>query len=225
MSERLAQLQEWYAGRVAREQYIIAVVSIALVAWLGFILLLEPASITKTNLERQIQQAQTQARNADQQVAALRAELENDPNLEIQRRQRQLQSRSTRLHQQLDGLAEFIEPEQLLDWIQAMLTNPGRAQESVLLLRSFDTYAPVPFLEDVAGGSVLQHNVTVELEGSYFAVRDYLQRLQDLPFGFYWQELDYQVDAYPLARIRLQLYTLSQANVAVSTRQGARNEE
>lgn len=225
MNQRFAEWQEWFAARADREQYLIAIISIALVAWLGFVLLVEPASKARAGVDRQIQQARTQVNTAQQQVNTLQAQLANDPNSELMRRQQQLQTRNTRLENQLDSLAEFIEPAQLLEWMRAMLTGTSNQRGSAsnqqgLTLRTFDTFAPQPFLAGSAGATVLQHNVVVELEGSYFAVRDYLQRLQDLPFGFYWQGLDYQVDAYPLARVRLQLYTLSQAEVAVSQTQG-----
>lgn len=228
MNERFAEWQEWFAARANREQYLIAIISIALVAWLGFIVLVEPASKARTGVDRQIQQARTQVNTTEQQVTALRAQLANDPNSELMRRQQQLQTRNARLETQLDSLAEFIEPAQLLEWMRAMLTGTNNQRgntgsNQALTLRTFDTFAPQPFLAGSAGATVLQHNVVVELEGSYFAVRDYLQRLQDLPFGFYWQGLDYQVDTYPIARVRLQLYTLSQAEVAVSQPQGGQN--
>ncbi|RUO37608.1 hypothetical protein CWE13_06545 [Aliidiomarina shirensis] len=217
MKQWLANAELWFSDREKREQYILALVSILLVAWLGYIFLVEPGLEERDGMQRQLQQATAQATSMQQQVAAAQAELQADPDTALSSRQRQLSSRNDRLNQQLDNLAEFIEPEQLLDWLQAMLMdseNIGSSAEnnndSGLTLRSFDTYAPVPFLEDTPTGTVYQHNVELVLEGSYFSIRDYLQRLQDLPFGFYWQELDYQVDAYPTAFVRLRLYTLSQ---------------
>lgn len=214
MKQLLANAEMWFSDREKREQYIFSVVGIAIIAWLGFIFLIEPSLEQRTALNRQVQQATNQANNMRQQVSTLQAQLQANPDAELNTRQRQLASRSNRLNQQLENLAEFIQPEQLLDWLQAMLvdserSNSGGSGES-LVLRSFDTFAPEPFLADSPSGTVYQHNVQVVLEGNYFAVRDYLQRLQDLPFGFYWQELDYQVAAYPTAVVRLRLYTLSQ---------------
>ncbi|RUO23458.1 hypothetical protein CWE08_02090 [Aliidiomarina iranensis] len=232
MKEWLANAELWFSDREKREQYILAAVSILLVAWLGYILLIEPGIEEREGMQRQLQQATTQANSMEQQVTVAQNQLQADPNAALSNRQRQLASRNDRLNQQLDNLAEFIEPEQLLDWLQAMLmdsenignTSEGAA-DSGLTLRSFDTYAPIPFLEDSPTGTVYQHNVEVVLEGSYFAVRDYLQRLQDLPFGFYWQELDYQVDAYPTAMVRLRLYTLSQQARTMRTSQGSNSGE
>ncbi len=56
---------------------------------------------------------------------------------------------------------------------------------------------------------VYQHSVTIEIEGTYFDVVDYLSRLEALSWRFYWELLDYQVSSYPNAKITLQVYTLS----------------
>ncbi|MCL4409586.1 MAG: type II secretion system protein M [Gammaproteobacteria bacterium] len=216
--------QEWFASREKREQYIIAVVAVALVAWLGFLLILEPASVKQDQVKRQIQQVRTQATNMQQQLNTLQRQLQNNPNEELRVRSQQLETRSRRLQQQLNTMAEFVEPQQLLEWMQALISGPDQSGNNSVTLISFNTAAPRPFIQGATGGSILQHNVNVELEGSFFAVRDYLQRIEDLPFGFYWQEIDYQVDAYPNARVRLRLYTLSEANIRVVNQGGRSND-
>lgn len=224
MNQWLTNGQEWFASREKREQYIIAVVALALVAWLGFLLILEPASVKQDQVKRQIQQVRTQATNMQQQLNTLQRQLQNNPNEELRDRGQQLETRSRRLQQQLNSMAEFVEPQQLIEWMQALISGPDQSGNSSVTLISFETAAPVPFIQGAAGGSILQHNVNVELEGSFFAVRDYLQRIEDLPFGFYWQEIDYQVDAYPNARVRLRLYTLSEADIRVVNQRGSRND-
>lgn len=213
MKQWLANAESWFNDREKREQYIFSVVIFVVIAWLGFIFLIEPSVEQRTALQRQVQQVTTQTQSMQQQVSAIGTQLQANPDIELNTRQRQLASRSNQLGSQLDNLAEFVAPDELLDWLQAMLVDSESGTlegDEGLTLRSFDTYAPEPFLADSPNGTVYQHNVEVVLDGSYFAVRDYLQRLQDLPFGFYWQELDYQVKAYPMAEVRLRLYTLSQ---------------
>ena len=56
---------------------------------------------------------------------------------------------------------------------------------------------------------VFKHSVIFELKGSYFEVVNYLEQLEHLPWKFYWESLDYQVDAYPKANIIIEVYTLS----------------
>ncbi|TVZ38421.1 MSHA biogenesis protein MshJ [Alteromonadaceae bacterium 2753L.S.0a.02] len=56
---------------------------------------------------------------------------------------------------------------------------------------------------------VYKHAVRITLQGNYFSVVDYLQRLEHLKWRFYWDFIDYHVDKYPSAIVTLEVYTLS----------------
>lgn len=61
---------------------------------------------------------------------------------------------------------------------------------------------------EVADG-VFKHSVAITVRGSYFQVLTYLQTLEALPWGFYWEWLEYRVTDYPQAEVVLRVYTLS----------------
>ena len=61
---------------------------------------------------------------------------------------------------------------------------------------------------DSAAG-VFKHAVVLNLRGGFFELRNYLQKLEDLPWRLYWGTLSYQLNQYPNGDIRLQVYTLS----------------
>lgn len=54
------------------------------------------------------------------------------------------------------------------------------------------------------------HPLVLIFEGSYFQTIQYLENLEKMPWRFFWDELDYQVIAYPEARITLKLHTMSE---------------
>ncbi|WP_045860573.1 hypothetical protein [Teredinibacter purpureus] len=56
---------------------------------------------------------------------------------------------------------------------------------------------------------VYKHAVRVSLRGDYFAVIDYLQQLEQLPWKLYWDFIEYEVKSYPNAEVSLEVYTLS----------------
>ena len=64
-------------------------------------------------------------------------------------------------------------------------------------------------LEEEKVVGVYKHAVRVSLQGEYFAVVKYLKNLESLPWQFYWEFIDYEVDAFPVANITLEVYTLS----------------
>lgn len=64
---------------------------------------------------------------------------------------------------------------------------------------------------------IYRQGVEVQLTGSYFQLKDYLQTLENLPWKFYWESLDFSVLEYPRSQLQLHVYTLS-------TEQGAFSE-
>lgn len=58
-------------------------------------------------------------------------------------------------------------------------------------------------------GALYLHAVELELRGSYFETLSYLQALEGLPWQVIWDQLEYRVDHYPQADIRLRINTLS----------------
>ncbi|WP_194756214.1 type II secretion system protein GspM [Aliidiomarina indica] len=208
MNSAIEKGNTWFMARSERERVVLSVLLIAFVGWISFLLVVDGALQEQATLDRQMRQITTDTNRVNQEINRLRQHVAGDPNNELEARKRQLSSRNERLDRQLDELADFVEPEQLLVWMQALLTG-----QSGLKLRAFDTHPPAPFLTGAVGGSVYQHTVEVELEGTYFAIRDYLASVQRLPIGFYWDSLDYQVAQHPNAVVKLTLYTLSQAEV------------
>lgn len=53
-----------------------------------------------------------------------------------------------------------------------------------------------------------RYQMEFELEGGYLNLLSYLQELESMPWKFFWEKVDFQVEDYPRAVTRLQLYTL-----------------
>ncbi|WP_075185703.1 hypothetical protein [Teredinibacter haidensis] len=56
---------------------------------------------------------------------------------------------------------------------------------------------------------VYKHAVQITLEGGYFSVVNYLQKLESLPWKLYWDFIEYDVKQYPKATVTIEVYTLS----------------
>jgi MSHA biogenesis protein MshJ len=55
---------------------------------------------------------------------------------------------------------------------------------------------------------VYKHGLTLTLKGSYFDVLDYLHAVEESPWHFFWERLEYRVGHYPEAEVTLRVYTL-----------------
>ncbi len=49
----------------------------------------------------------------------------------------------------------------------------------------------------------------MELEGGYMSTHRYLKALEDLPWRFFFESIDYEVINYPQARITLTVHSVS----------------
>ncbi len=65
---------------------------------------------------------------------------------------------------------------------------------------------------EVATLSVIPKFYHMVLRGQYADIYDYLKRIETLGWQFYWDTFDYQVDAYPMAKVSITLHTLSGAH-------------
>jgi MSHA biogenesis protein MshJ len=51
--------------------------------------------------------------------------------------------------------------------------------------------------------------ISLSLTGNYASVFDYLKKIEALNWSVFWQDVKYSVESYPVAKVNIQLYTLS----------------
>jgi len=54
-----------------------------------------------------------------------------------------------------------------------------------------------------------KHGLVLKFEGDYMSTLQYLRELEALEWGFFWENLEYEVIEYPKGRVSITLYTLS----------------
>ncbi len=63
--------------------------------------------------------------------------------------------------------------------------------------------------------ALYRHRFEVVYVGSYFDNMAFLKAMEGLPWKFYWDRIEYQVDEHPKARISLVVETLSDDNAII----------
>ncbi len=167
-----------------------------------------------------------------QRLSELSVILSNDPNKKLREEQAELNGELEAVKSEIESrLSHLIAPEKMADVMQSVLSDykgltllsarnlkveplklPGTAQKDAetssavtMITSSFTQKAPEPETDSAA---IFAHGFEMTLQGSYFQTVEFLQRLETMS-GFYWQALDYQVDEYPKAQIKVQISTLS----------------
>ena len=54
-----------------------------------------------------------------------------------------------------------------------------------------------------------RHGLRIEISGDYLTTLDYLRKLEELEWGFFWDNFNLTVNEYPDANIAIEIFTLS----------------
>ncbi|ROV61881.1 MSHA biogenesis protein MshJ [Vibrio ponticus] len=205
-----AYWQKWseqFLKLSVREKWLIAICTVALVLVAMFTLLLEPALKANRSYRQQIVAVEQNNIRLDSEIVAITAKLKKDPdqsiNIEYQRLLRESQALSGKLAKVIENL---ISPSQMAKLLEEVLLG-----SKDLHLVSLESLKAEPIISGAASehyAGYYLHPVRLELTGNYFAILKYLETLESLPVNYYWRSFNYQVDAYPNARLILEVYTL-----------------
>ena len=194
-----------------REQVLILFCGMAIVVLIMYTSLLEPLLESSKKLKLNGNSAEREITSLTGQVVKLTDKLNikpNDPVLErISVLQRQIENIDIQLGAQIGSL---IPADKMAGMLESILTGSKRLK--LVELRSIP---PIPLMLKQTEADVEQkvglyrHGVTLIFEGSYFDIQQHLEKLESLPWQFYWKKFDYLVGDYPTASVELEIYTLS----------------
>lgn len=214
MWEYLQKIQERIDARIMRERILIFLTVLAVVFMLW--------NFAQSPFDKKMQDTRTQLETLATQRAALQTQITNitqgllnDPNKIKNEQIEQLEEDIRKLENQLQNVSQnLIKAEQLplalqevlqkADQLTLLEVNTLPAQELRFVTTDGSAAADT---ENNAG--VYQHIVELRVKGSFAQVVRLLISLEALPWRFYWQNLDYKVEQYPNAEIKLRVYTLS----------------
>ena len=206
-SERFEQLSP-------REQLMILLCAMTLVAFVSYFLLLDPQWTNNQKIRKSLQSSQQELTLLSKQSEELSEALRQDPNLSIKQRISDIKQQINTVDAQLElQTASLVSASNMPLMLEQVLANSSHLK--VLSLQSLE-----PDVISLPAGAdknateqdipaLYRHGVKLVIEGGYADVQSYLEKLEALPWQFYWQRFDYQVNDYPLATVELEIYTLS----------------
>lgn len=207
MKQYWAEAQAWFAGRNQREKVLLALMVCGGLFVLAHYLWVSPAQQQIDSQQQRLSQQRSEVANLSQEAQRFESQLAVDPNVELQRRESELQARKERLEARLAERARLMPARASVHWIDALLDMPSGVE-----LVQFDTQRAVPMVvpeQDRAQSNLWQHPLQLVLNGRYHDLRDYVERLETLEYPFYWHSLRYEVGEYPAARLTIRVYALS----------------
>jgi len=212
MNARLAQWQEKFQALSLRERgLVVGMLGVALViAWMELLWSAQGAGIEQQRSELLSRNAQAQANRT--QLDALRAAAGRDPDRQAKQQRTRLQQQLARLDASLkEKMQGLIAPAQMARVVEAVLTR--QTDLRLQRIRNLPTRPLIPLADNEsredADAGVYRHGLQIEFSGSYLGTLEYLKALQALPWDFYWDELQLEVQQYPRSHIVITVHTLS----------------
>jgi len=195
-----------------RERIAVMMLSIVAVVIVFVEFFISPLNQQYEVLDKQVVSLQLQTSQLENQIKILELKKIRDPDFQEKQKikllDEQLSNVNVRLKEKMHGL---IEPKQMAKVLELVLT-----QNTDLKLQRVESLGAEPLSpvtakegEEVEDLGVYRHGLQIEFKGSYLSTLKYLKALDDLPWNFYWDVLELDVDKYPISRIVITVHTLS----------------
>jgi len=216
MKTPIAKWAERFEAFSLRERALIAGAVLVFIYMLWDTMLMSPEHLRQKNMVGEMYSLNQQMEEMDTQILTLTQKLSQGESQQTARRVQDMREALSRLEQQQQELTvEFIRPEQMAGVLRGML-----GAESGLTLTQLQSLGAVPLfppeevkegeaVPEARGPQIFKHGMRVTFEGDFFATLRYLQALEDMPWRFYWDGLEYRVLQYPKAQVTITVHTLS----------------
>ena len=206
------QMKTRHGALSLREKILILLTLVVIVVFGLGTLVVEPGfkAVQKSRslnkkLSRDIEQTIEQ-RVAIEQTLAL------DPKKQLQT---QLHGLATKHQQLVKQLAQqqlaLVSSDEMVSALQYLV-----AETKDLSLEKLESQTPIAILFGPQAGEneplkplLYRHGIKVQVQGRYFAVVDFLQKIEQQSDYLLWGDIDYIVTTYPLALVDFEVYTIS----------------
>ena len=232
MSALWAKFATRFNALAERERWLTALALVAVVVFVGEMLVIEPERKRAQAAERSQHEQQEQLAKLTTQLAELQNPA-NDPDVAARAELDALRTQLAEQHQRLAVFDEtLVPPQQMADLLETMIGhNAG------LRLISLKTLPAAPLLEpkvdktkekpldgkvtsaDAVASSdtnsadarfgLFKHGVEITLEGSYSDLAAYLGRLEQAKSKLLWSSVSLSAENHPKLVMKLTVYSLS----------------
>ena len=189
-----------------RERVLVFGAGMMLLGTLWYLGLMQPLTkqVTRNRTEITTLQERMKTTNQSFEIQALQI---SGTGTEDREKFLQVQQRLDEMTERLGGYAaELIDPAEMSRVLQGVLKEQSKLR--LIRVRNLSPEA-LSASAEAQTTTFYRHGLEIEFEGSYLACLEYLQKIETLPWRFYWQYLEIEVLEYPRNRIRLEVSTLS----------------
>lgn len=217
----MSSMSERFNALSRRERVLISVTLAVFLIALFFLLAIEPLMKQETRLDNQLNQVDMQRKAKQSELVAYAKALEVDPSLPLREERSQLEQQDQNITALLkERSVNLVSPQEMANLLEAVLADGHPIQLQKLTSLPIETLSLVSEKDQnneqedepsktVTASPVYKHGFELVMKGRYTDIYAYLQHLESVSEAFFWDSLDYEVEQYPEAQVRLQVHTLS----------------
>lgn len=219
--EKLKQLMQKINARSVRERAIIFVGLIAILFSVWDSVLNTPLVNEQKALITELNNKNAERLVLNTQLQELVVKINADPDADNRARLKSLKEKLASLETELeDSTRNLVKPEQMPRLLENVLN-----QTEGLTLHNLKSLGVSPLIEQSSEAnaqsetqqqfgatniaSAYKHGLRIEFGGDYFSTMEYLEKLEQLEWGFFWDNFVLNVENYPDTRAAIEIFTLS----------------
>ncbi|MFN3018914.1 type II secretion system protein GspM [Vibrio coralliilyticus] len=207
MQQLWLQLNDKFQTLSLREKWLLTLCGLVVLSVMLLVWLIEPTVKANHALSGQLSSTKQTVQRLEGDILLATAKLNKDPNQNIDLEFKKLLTESQQLSEQLAQIIEnLISPSQMARLLEDVLA--GTKGLKLVSLESMTAEPIIGGADNQTRTGYYLHPVRLELTGGYFSILTYLNTLESLPVNYYWRSFSYTVEAYPTARLVLEVYTL-----------------
>ena len=212
MNQQLQLLFEKFDALNERERISIMLLSVVAIIIVFVEFMISPMNQQYDILDKQIVSLQSQTKQIQSQILALKTKINRDPDFQEKQKikllNEQISNLDIHLKERMHGL---IEPKQMAKVLEVVLTQNTDLKLQRVQSLGAEPLSPVKAKEgeETEELGIYRHGMQIEFKGSYLSTLNYLKALDELPWNFYWDVLELNVDKYPTSSIIITVHTLS----------------
>ena len=190
-----------------RERALLFAAAALMLIFVANFTLINPLRDTQRRLSAELAQREGELRTVQSELQRLARTRDSDPEAQNRRRVSELRAEVAALDAKIASeQRRFTSPQRMREVLEEMLERDKR-------LRLVDLKTlPVTDLaasQGQAARRVFRHGVELTLSGSYLDLHAYLAALEGLSTQLYWGRAEMSVTGYPVATLKLTVFTLS----------------
>lgn len=223
--EQLKKIAEKINSLSLRERTVIFIAIIGLIFSVWDSLLMSPLEIEQKKIVAELNQKNTERLRLNIQLQQLISKSDQDPDAENIARLKSLRSRLIDVQAELENTTHnLVSPKDMPKILETVLHKIGGL--TLVSLKSLGV-KPLVANEEAEGktnaetkvtekkltadniDNAYRHGLRIEFLGDYLTTLNYLKSLEELKWGFFWDNFELKVNEYPETSVAIEIFTLS----------------